>query len=87
MENEKLLERVIDYHMEDMRKMIKKNKRRITGLKFTVAVLVIYSLGLAAELAERKRCENYLQTEIDDLKERIYISKSEKESDGGAADA
>lgn len=86
MVNDNLITNVIDYHMDDIRKAIKKNKRRIFGLKITVGFLVLYSLGLALELAERKRSENYLQEEIEKLKEEVH-GVEVNESNGGACDA
>ena len=86
MGNENLIGNVIDFHMDDIRKTIKKNKRRIFGLKVTVGFLILYSLGLALELAERKRSENYLQEEIEKLKEEVHGVEND-ESDGGACDA
>ena len=64
--------------MEKLAKAIRKNQKKIKWLKIGCIGLAFYCAGLALELAERKRSENYLQEEIDELKEKI---------DGGAADA
>lgn len=67
---------------------LKKNSRKIRGLKVGVILLSVSSLILASELAERKRCENYLKGEIDELKMRVDdLTGVGKEDNGGAADA
>lgn len=54
---------------QDLLKIVRKQRRQIRGLKGLAFALVIGGVILAAELAERKRSENYLQGEIDKLKE------------------
>lgn len=76
--------RINDNFTKLERRLIKQAKK-IKGMKFTIVGLSIACLCLAAELAERKRSENYLQSEIDNLKEEIY--GTEIENDGGSADA
>ena len=76
----------------DIWKAILKNKRKIKGLRGAVVFLAFGCIFLAAELAERKRSENYLKEEIDDLKEAVYGDEadsggSDNETNGGAADA
>lgn len=84
--------------MDELFKLYKKNKRKIRGLKCAVFVFGIGLLVAASELAERKRSENYLKAEIDELKEKVdkqqnYICGLDQkidavvETDGGAADA
>lgn len=75
-------------------KLAKKNQKKIRGLKWAVFGLGVTVVVLASELAERKRCENWLKDEIDELKERTSVLEGcrppvdlEEETDGGAADA
>lgn len=75
-------------------KLAKKNQRKIRSLKWAVFGLGVTVAVLASELAERKRCENWLKNEIDELKERTSVLEGcrtptdlEEETDGGAADA
>lgn len=79
---------------EDVHKLAKKNQKKIRGLKWAVFGLGVTVVVLASELAERKRCENWLKNEIDELKERTSVHEAfrppvdlEEETDGGAADA
>lgn len=76
--------RINDNFMKIDKRLVKQTKK-IRGMRFTIVGLSIACLYLASELAERKRCENYLQKEIDDLKEEIH--GVEIDEDGGAADA
>lgn len=69
-------------------KLIRKNKKKIKWMKIGMVGLTIYCVGLALELAERKRSENYLQEEIDKLREEVHDTEIEADnSDGGSADA
>lgn len=52
-------------------KLAQKNEKKIRGLKRSVFLLGIGVIILASELAERKRSENYLKSEIDELKTKI----------------
>lgn len=88
-------------NMAYLNELVTKNKRKIRGLKCTVFFLGVGLLIAASELAERKRSENYLKAEIDELKEtvdnqqnyicgldqKIMSMEPEEETDGGAADA
>ena len=61
-------------------KALKKTKKQIRGLRGGIISLSIVCGFLLSELMERKRCENYLKAEIDELRE--YAEKIEKvESD------
>ena len=80
--------------MAGVYKLAKKNQKKIRGLKWAVFGLGVTVVILASELAERKRCENWLKDEIDELKERTSVLEGcrppvdlEEETDGGAADA
>lgn len=80
--------------MHYVHELAKKNKKKIRGLKWSVFGLGLAVIVLASELAERKRCENWLKDEIDELKERAAVLEGCKapsdiceETDGGAADA
>lgn len=64
--------------IDRLAKTVKQDRKKIKMLRIGLVGLTIYSLGLALELAERKRSENYLKDKIDELEEKI---------DGGAADA
>ncbi|MBE6724919.1 MAG: hypothetical protein E7576_06955 [Ruminococcaceae bacterium] len=55
----------------DILKIIRKQKKQIRGLKGFVFALIVGGAVLAAELAERKRSENYLQSKIDSLNEKV----------------
>ena len=77
-----------------LHKLVDKNKKKIRGLRWAVFGLGVTVAVLASELAERKRCENWLKDEIDELKERTSVLEGcrapvdlEEETDGGAADA
>lgn len=72
--------------VERLTRAVRKNKRKIKWMKVGLIGLAIYCAGLAVELAERKRSENYLQEEIDKLKEEIHGVEVD-EDDGGSADA
>lgn len=87
MEIDKLVNNFIHINDNFMKidKRFVKQAKKIRGMKFTIVGLSLACLYLASELAERKRCENYLQKEIDDLKEEIH--GVEIDEDGGAADA
>jgi len=74
-------------------KAIKRNSRKIRGMKGLIIGLGIGMAVLAAELMERKRSENYLQEEIDKIKEKqdslsedFYCNCGEV-TDGGVCDA
>lgn len=71
--------------MEKLAKAIRKNQKKIKWLKIGCVGLALYCAGLAMELAERKRCENYLKDEIDKLKEEVH--GVDIDEDGGAVDA
>lgn len=58
-------------NMAYLNELVTKNKRKIRGLKCTVFFLGVGLLIAASELAERKRSENYLKAEIDELKETV----------------
>ena len=91
----------VENDMEYLKGIIMKNKKKIRGMKFAIFGLGIGVAVLASELAERKRSENYLKKEIDELKEqadkqsnyifgldqKIDCLAGHKETDGGAADA
>ena len=87
MEIDKLVNNFIRINDNFMKidKRLMKQAKMIKGMRFTIVGLSIACLYLASELAERKRCENYLQREIDDLKEEVH--GVEIDEDGGAADA
>lgn len=87
MEIDKLVNNFIHINDNFMKidKRLMKQAKKIRGMRFTIVGLSIACLYLASELAERKRCENYLQKEIDDLKEEVH--GVEIDEDGGAADA
>lgn len=57
----------LDQNQQGLWKAIKKNARKIRGVKGVLFGFGIGMLVLAAELAERKRCENYLEHKISDL--------------------
>ena len=71
--------------MEKLAQAIRKNQKKIKWLKIGCVGLALYCAGLAMELAERKRCENYLKDEIDKLKEEVH--GVDIDEDGGAVDA
>ena len=71
--------------MEKLAKAIRKNQKKIKWLKIGCVGLALYCAGLVMELAERKRSENYLQEEIDKLKEEVH--GVDIDEDGGAVDA
>ena len=62
----------------------RKLSRKVRGLGGWIFGLVVTCVVLISELAERKRCEKYLEEQIDDLKEELD-SKSDTES--GSCDA
>lgn len=49
----------------------RKLSRKVRGLGGWIFGLVVTCVVLISELAERKRCEKYLEEQIDDLKERF----------------
>ena len=55
----------------------RKLSRKVRGLGGWVFGLVVTCVVLIAELAERKRCEKYLEEQIDDLKERMVSTEEE----------
>ena len=57
--------------MHYVHELAKKNKKKIRGLKWSVFGLGLAVIVLASELAERKRCENWLKDEIDELKKTV----------------
>lgn len=75
----------IEKGMKKLSKAIRKNQKKIKWLKIGCVGLALYCAGLAMELAERKRCENYLKDEIDKLKEKVH--GADIDEDGGAVDA
>lgn len=52
-------------------KLIRKNNRKIRFMRIGLAGLALYCVGLAMELAERKRSENYLQEEIEKVGKKV----------------
>lgn len=56
----------------------RKLSKKVRGLSGWVFGLVVTCVVLITELAERKRCEKYLEEQIDDLKEKID-GKSEED--------
>lgn len=52
----------------------RKLSRKVRGLGGWIFGLVVTCVVLIAELAERKRCEKYLEEQIDDLKKRFDAS-------------
>ena len=63
--------RTINVIVKSNGKDISKAFKKIKGLKGGFIALTIFCGYLAAELAERKRSENYLKAEIDELKEKV----------------
>lgn len=49
----------------------RKLTRKVRGLKGWVFGLIVTCVAIIAELAERKRCEKYLQKQIDNLKGKV----------------
>lgn len=89
--NENFVETVAANH--DICRTLKKQAKKIRGIKGVLFGFGIGMLVLAAELMERKRSENYLQEEIDKIKEKqdglskdFYCNCGEV-TDGGACDA
>ena len=85
--------RTINVIVKSSGKDISKAFKKIKGLKGGFIALTIFCGYLAAELAERKRSENYLKAEIDELKEKQdslsqdFYCNCGKVTDGGDADA
>ena len=52
----------------------RKLSRKVRGLGGWIFGIVVTCVILISELAERKRCEKYLEEQIDDLKERSDAS-------------
>ena len=83
----------LDQNQQGLWKAIKKNARKIRGVKGVLFGFGIGMLVLAAELAERKRSQNYLQEEIDNLKERYdkleddFRCENGDDISGGVCDA
>ena len=65
--NRNFIETVAANH--DIVKALKKQARKLRGTKLAVFGLALTCGVILAELMERKRSENYLQEQIDDLKE------------------
>jgi len=78
----------VEMNQVDIWKAIKKNTRKIRGMKGLIIGLGIGMAVLAAELMERKRSENYLNDRIDKLESRIDgdISGNDQ-TNGGVCDA
>lgn len=83
----------LDLNQQGLWKAIRKNTKKIRGMKGVLFGFGIGMLILAAELAERKRSQNYLQEEIDKIKEKqdslaqdFYCNCGEV-TDGGVCDA
>ena len=83
----------LDANQKDIWKAIRKNAKKIRGMKGVLVGFGIGMLVLAAELAERERCENYLEHKIDDLEadletafDRIQEVSSAKDSDDISAE-
>ena len=55
---------------KELWRAVRKLKKSIRGTKGWIFGLGIVCIALASELAERKRSENYLKGEIDELKEQ-----------------
>lgn len=88
----KIIKAFEDVHddMAGVYKLAKKNQKKIRGLKLGVFGLGVTVAILASELAERKRCENWLKDENDELKTRVEELENDVgklKIDGGAADA
>lgn len=93
----------LDANQKDIWKAIRKNAKKIRGVKGVLVGFGVGILVLAAELAERKRCEKYLEHKISDLEtdletafDRIEEASSPKvnddisdkdHADGGVCDA
>lgn len=75
---------------KDLIKHLMKAEKRMRSMKGWIFALGIGFAVLASELAERKRCENWLKDENDELKTRIEELENDVgklKIDGGAADA
>ena len=89
--NENFVETVAANH--DICRHLKKQAKKIRGIKGVLFGFGIGMLVLAAELMERKRSENYLQEEIDDLKEKYdkleddFRCENGDDISGGVCDA
>ena len=78
----------VEKGIKKLSKALRKSQKKLKWTRVGVAFLAIYCAGLAIELAERKRSENYLQEQIDKLKEEVDYGKCVGcEIDGGSADA
>ena len=85
-QNQRLIAKEFDRVSKDMNylhNLVKKNKRKIRGLRCALLAMGIGLLIEASELAERKRSENYLNDRIDQLEARLEGNTN----DGGEADA
>lgn len=74
----------------DLFKRLMKAEKRMRSMKGWIFALGIGLAVLASELAERKRCENWLKDENDELKARVEELENDVgklKIDGGAADA
>lgn len=74
----------LDQNQQGLWKAIKKNARKIRGMKGVLFGFGIGMLVLAAELAERKRSQNYLDERIDKLENLIC---KDDDISGGVCDA
>lgn len=80
----------LDLNQQDIWKAIKKNTRKIRGMKGIIIGLGIGMAVLAAELMERKRSENWLNDRIDKLESKIAeheVSDTPGDISGGVCDA
>ena len=59
----------------------RKLSRKVRGLGGWIFGLVVTCVVLISELAERKRCEKYLEEQIDDLKEKFDEDAKSNASD------
>lgn len=73
--NENFMEAAAANH--DINRILKKHTKKIRGLRVAVFGASLFCGFLFSRLAERKRSENYLQEQIDGLKERL--ERTEKE--------
>lgn len=82
----------VELNQKDIWKAIKRNSKKIRGMKGLIIGLGIGMAVLAAELMERKRSENYLNDRIDKLESRIdgadrEVSEEPDDISGGVCDA
>ena len=74
----------------DLFKRLMKAEKRMRSMKGWIFALGIGFAVLASELTERKRCENWLKDENNELKARVEELENDVgklKIDGGAADA